>query len=87
LEPGSLPPSGACRRLGIHQAINWYGPTSNFKLLGKLYADAQADSLENEPAALAKFHEWTRRFAQHVGRKGVVRGVDDAARSAKSTTQ
>lgn len=53
----------------------------------KLYADAQADSLENEPAALAKFDEWTRRFAQHVGRKGVVRGADDAARSAKSTTQ
>jgi hypothetical protein len=52
-----------------------------------LYADAQADSLENEPAALAKFREWTRRFAQHVGRKGVVRGVDDAARSAKFTTQ
>jgi hypothetical protein len=55
--------------------------------VGKLYADTQADSLENEPAALAGFDEWTRRFTQHVERKGVVQGADDAARSAKSTTQ
>jgi hypothetical protein len=43
--------------------------------------------LENEPAALAAFDEWTRRFAQHVESKGVVQGADEAARSAKSTTQ
>ena len=55
--------------------------------VGKLYADTQADSLENEPAALAAFDEWTRRFAQHVESKGTVEGADDAARSAKSTTQ
>ena len=47
----------------------------------------QADSLENEPAALAAFDEWTRRFAQHVESKGTVEGADDAARNAKSTTQ
>ena len=55
--------------------------------VGKLYADAQADSLENEPAALAAFDEWTRRFSQHVESKGVVRDADEAARGAKSTTQ
>ena len=54
---------------------------------GKLYADAQPDSLENKSAALAAFDEWTRRFAQHVESKGVVQGADDAVRSAKSTTQ
>jgi hypothetical protein len=42
--------------------------------VGKLYADTQADSLENEPAALAAFDEWTRRFAQHVESKGTVEG-------------
>jgi hypothetical protein len=45
--------------------------------VGKLYADTQADSLENEPAALAAFDEWTRRFAQHVESKGTVEGADD----------
>jgi hypothetical protein len=37
-----------------------------------LYADTQADSLENEPAALAAFDEWTRHFVQHVESKGMV---------------
>ena len=55
--------------------------------VGKLYADTQADSLENEPAALAAFDEWTRRFAQHVESKRTVEDADDAARNAKSTTQ
>jgi hypothetical protein len=55
--------------------------------IGKLYADTQADSLENEPAALAAFDEWTRHFARHVESKGMVEGADDAARGAKSTTQ
>jgi hypothetical protein len=55
--------------------------------VGKLYADDQADALESEPAALAAFDEWTRRFAQHVESKGIVEGADDAARSGKSTTQ
>jgi NADPH-dependent FMN reductase len=55
--------------------------------VGKLYADTQADSLENEPAALAAFDEWTRHFARHVESKGMVEGADDAARGAKSTTQ
>ena len=55
--------------------------------VGKLYADTQADSLESEPAALAAFDEWTRRFAQHAQGKGIVEGADDAVRSAKSTTQ
>jgi hypothetical protein len=54
---------------------------------GKLYANTQADSLENEPAALAAFDEWTRRFTQHVESKGIVERADDAARGAKSTTQ
>jgi hypothetical protein len=43
--------------------------------------------LENELAALAAFDQWTRRFAEHVQSKGVVQGADEAARSAKSTTQ
>jgi hypothetical protein len=55
--------------------------------VGKLYADAQADSLESEASALATFDEWTHRFAQHVEGKGTVEGADNAARSAKSTTQ
>jgi hypothetical protein len=55
--------------------------------VGKLYADDQADSLESEPVALAAFGEWTRRLTQHVESKGTVEGADDAARSAKSTTQ
>jgi hypothetical protein len=55
--------------------------------VGKLYADDQADRLESEPAALAAFDAWTRRFEQHVESKGVVEDADDAARSAKSTTQ
>jgi hypothetical protein len=44
-------------------------------------------ALKNEPAALAVFDEWTRRFAQHVESKGTVKDADDAARRAKSTTQ
>jgi hypothetical protein len=55
--------------------------------VGKLYADAQADSLEGEPPALAAFDEWVRRFVDHVGSRGVVRGADDAARGTRSTTQ
>jgi hypothetical protein len=43
-----------------------------------LYADTQADSLENEPAALAAFDEWTRHFARHVESKGMVEGADEA---------
>jgi hypothetical protein len=41
----------------------------------------------HEPAELPTFEEWTRRFAQHVECKGMVEGVDDAASSAKPTTQ
>ena len=55
--------------------------------VGKLYADTQADSLEDEQSALAAFDEWTHRFARHVESKGIVQGADDAARAAKSTTQ
>jgi Family of unknown function (DUF6496)/NADPH-dependent FMN reductase len=38
--------------------------------VGKLYADTQADSLENEPAALAAFDEWTRGFVTACGKQG-----------------
>jgi hypothetical protein len=55
--------------------------------VGNLYADTQADSLESEAAALATFHEWTHRFAQHVESKGIVEGGDNVARRAKFTTQ
>lgn len=54
--------------------------------VGKLYADTQADGLESEAAALATFDQ-SHRFAKHVERKGMVEGADNAARSAKSTTQ
>jgi len=55
--------------------------------VGKPYADSQADSLGSEPAMVATFDEWVRRFVEHVGTKGIVQGADDAARGAKSTTQ
>jgi hypothetical protein len=73
-----------CRYSGIETPDS---PWSHAHIgVGKLYANTQADSLESEPAALAAFDEWTRRFAQHVQGKGIVEGADDAVRSAKSTT-
>jgi hypothetical protein len=59
----------------------------NSAILADEPIDTQADSLESQPVALAAFDEWARRFAQHVQGKGILERADDAARSAKSTTQ
>jgi hypothetical protein len=54
--------------------------------IGRAYADDQAGDLAGEARALACFDAWIEAFVAHVAAKGTVPGTDDAARSAKSTT-
>lgn len=53
---------------------------------GKPYADDQADDMMTEGEAMAGFDAWVEAFAEHVTRKGIVPGTEEAERGAKSTT-
>jgi hypothetical protein len=52
----------------------------------KPYADDQAASLPDEKKGLAAFDGWVSRFVRHVADKGLVDGIEDAEKAAKSTT-
>ena len=53
---------------------------------GKPFADDQVEDAAKEKAPMAHFDAWAKRFAEHVGKKGIVPGTKDAERSAQTTT-
>jgi hypothetical protein len=53
---------------------------------GKPYADDQAGDLPSEKKGVAAFDAWVRCFVKHVTAKGLVDGVEEAEKDARTTT-
>jgi hypothetical protein len=53
---------------------------------GKPFADDRADDMLKEKRSMQAFDAWTQAFIAHLERKGPVRGIKEAERSAQTTT-
>jgi len=53
---------------------------------GKPYADDQVEDMMQEQKGIKAFDGWIQAFVKHVAAKGLVPGIEEAERSAQTTT-
>jgi hypothetical protein len=51
---------------------------------GKPFAEDQVEDMAEEKRSLAHSDAWVKRFAGHVGKKGLVPSIREAERSART---